>query len=179
MDTRSRIADILARNDISDYRWLDPHEILVAQWVRTKCTFGCGEFGHNATCPPNTPPVADCRRFFDDYRLGAVLHFQKAMARPEDRHAWTREVNTGLLKAEREVFLAGYPKAFLLFMDSCSLCDDCPGERTQCRHPREARPSPEAMAVDVFTTVRALGYPIDVLTDYAQAMNRYAFLLIE
>ena len=91
----------------------------------------------------------------------------------------TREVNTGLLKAEREVFLAGYPKAFLLFMDSCSLCDECPGDRTQCRRPREARPSPEAMAVDVFTTVRALGYSIDVLTDYAQPMNRYAFLLIE
>jgi hypothetical protein len=35
------------------------------------------------------------------------------------------------------------------------------------------------MAVDVFTTVRKLGYPIQVLQDYDQAMNRYAFLLIE
>jgi hypothetical protein len=35
------------------------------------------------------------------------------------------------------------------------------------------------MAVDVFSTVRRIGYPIEVLADYRQAMNRYAFLLIE
>jgi hypothetical protein len=35
------------------------------------------------------------------------------------------------------------------------------------------------MAVDVFSTVRKIGYPIEVLADYRQAMNRYAFLMIE
>ena len=35
------------------------------------------------------------------------------------------------------------------------------------------------MAIDVFATVRKIGYPIEVLFDYSQAMNRYAFLLIE
>jgi len=35
------------------------------------------------------------------------------------------------------------------------------------------------MAVDVFTTVRNIGYPIEVLYDYSQEMNRYAFLLIQ
>ena len=33
--------------------------------------------------------------------------------------------------------------------------------------------------MDVFATVRKLGYPIEVLIDYDQAMNRYAFLLVE
>ena len=42
-----------------------------------------------------------------------------------------------------------------------------------------ARPSPEALAVDVFGTVRSLGFPIEVLSDYDQTMNRYAFLLVE
>jgi hypothetical protein len=35
------------------------------------------------------------------------------------------------------------------------------------------------MAVDVFSTVRQYGLPIEVLTDYEGVMNRYAFLLIE
>jgi hypothetical protein len=35
------------------------------------------------------------------------------------------------------------------------------------------------MGVDVFSTVRQCGFPIQVLSDYAQVMNRYAFLLIE
>jgi hypothetical protein len=33
--------------------------------------------------------------------------------------------------------------------------------------------------VDVFATVRQVGYPIEVLTDVTAPMNRYAFLLIE
>jgi hypothetical protein len=35
------------------------------------------------------------------------------------------------------------------------------------------------MSVDVFTTVRKVGYPIEVLTDPNQTMNRYAFLMVE
>jgi hypothetical protein len=42
-----------------------------------------------------------------------------------------------------------------------------------------ARPTPEAFAVDVFSTVKEVGYPIEVLYDYSQKMNRYAFLMIE
>jgi hypothetical protein len=37
----------------------------------------------------------------------------------------------------------------------------------------------EALAVDVFSTVRKYGFPIEVLSDFSQAMNRYAFLLVE
>jgi predicted metal-binding protein len=48
-----------------------------------------------------------------------------------------------------------------------------------CKEPRLARPTSDAMAVDVFTTVRSLGYPIEVLSHYDQPMNRYAFLLID
>jgi predicted metal-binding protein len=89
-------------------------------------------------------------------------------------------VNKSLVGLERAVFLSGHQKAFLLFMDTCGLCgEECVGVREECKIPRSARPTPEAMAVDVFSTVRKIGYPIDVLADYHQAMNRYAFLLIE
>jgi len=64
-------------------------------------------------------------------------------------------------------------------MDNCSLCADCPGERAKCVNPQLSRPTVEAMAVDVYTTVRQIGYPIQVLSDYAQAMNRYAMLLVQ
>ena len=101
------------------------------------------------------------------------------MDKPEDRFAWTRKVNLGLLGLEREVFISGYQKAFLLFMDSCLMCDDCKGTREECKIPKSARPTLEAMAVDVYSTVRKYGYPIQVLADYSQTMNRYALLLIE
>ena len=68
---------------------------------------------------------------------------------------------------------------FLLFIDPCELCKECSETRLECKNPASARPSPEGLAVDVFATVGALGFPIEVLKDYSQAMNRYSFLLLE
>ena len=114
-----------------------------------------------------------------EYATAAVFHFHKVVPKRDDRHRWTAEVNRRLVELERAVFLPGYEKAFLLFMDCCRLCRKCAEVRTECKEPELARPTPEAMAVDVFSTVRKYGYPIEVLTDYAQAVNRYAFLLVE
>ncbi len=170
---------LLAGHGYTDYRLVDPRKIVVSQWVRMKCLYGCKSYGKVASCPPNTPSVPECRQFFDEYRTGILLHFEKRVERPEDRHAWSREVNHALLALERAVFLAGHKKAFLLFMDSCGLCPDCAATRSACKNPQSARPSPEGMAVDVFSTVARYGYPIDVLSEYSQAMNRYAILLVE
>jgi len=170
---------LFEKHGFKDYKWMDPKEIVVSQWVRIKCFFGCSEFGKTATCPPNVPSLSECRDFFSEYSRAVVFHFEKAVEKPEDRHAWTRKINLRLLKLEREVFLLGYQKAFLLFMDSCTLCSPCSGKREECRYPKQARPAPEAMGVDVFSTVRKLGYPIKVLSDYSQKMNRYSFLMIE
>ena len=49
----------------------------------------------------------------------------------------------------------------------------------QCKNPHLSRPSPEALGVDVFATVRKLDIPIAVLTDNKEEMNRYSFLMIE
>jgi len=170
---------LFIKHGYTDFKWIDPKQIVVAQWVRMKCEFGCAGYGKSAACPPNNPSVSECRQFFDEYSSAVVFHFEKQVAKPEDRHPWSRKVNLGLSKLEREVFLSGYRKAFLLFMDSCPLCDECAGRREDCKNRKMMRPSPEGMAVDVFATVRQFGFPIQVLADCSQAMNRYAFLLVE
>lgn len=175
---RKALETLFQHHGFSDFKWIKPEDIVVSQWVRMKCTFGCVEYGRNATCPPNVPTVAECERFFKEYSDAAVFHFEKKVDKPEDRHDWSRKLNMKLSKMEREVFLSGYEKAFLLFMDSCCICEACEGEREKCKVPRSARPSPESMAMDVFSTVKKIGYPIEPLTDYTQAMNRYAFLMV-
>lgn len=179
MNDRAELEALFAQHGYTDYKWIEPKDIVVSQWVRTKCMFGCANYGRNASCPPNVPSVSECRRLFDEYKTAVILHFEKQVDKPEGRHSWSREVNQKLLKLERSIFVAGYQKALLLFMDSCNICADCPGVREECKNPQSARPSPESMAVDVFSTVRQYDYPIGVLSDYSQAMNRYAFLLIE
>jgi predicted metal-binding protein len=173
------IKALFSKHGFSDYRFLDPAEIVVAEWVRMKCLYGCLEYGKNACCPPNAPPVEACARFFREYKRAAVFHFAKTVERPEDRHDWGRKVNLELLKLEGDVFKAGYVKAFILFFDSCGICLECAASRTACKEPKLSRPTPDALAMDVYTTVRKLGYPINVLSDYKQEMNRYAFLLID
>jgi predicted metal-binding protein len=122
--------------------------------------------------------VSECKQFFNEYSDAVILHFQGKMDKPENRHTWSAKINVKLVNLEREVFLSGQERAFCLFMDSCNICKECTGDRETCKEPRLSRPGPEAMAVDVYTTVRQFGFPIDVRTDYQQTMDRYAFLMV-
>ncbi len=170
---------LFAEHGFTDFRWLDPKEIVVGQWVRMKCLYGCGEYGKTWTCPPHAPSIAECERFFHEYKRAAVFHFQKKVDKPEDRHAWSRKICRGLVDLEIAVFKAGYERAFVLLMDSCNFCLECGAAQAGCKEPRLSRPSPDALGMDVYSTVRKLGYPIKVLANYDETMNRYAFLLIE
>ncbi len=179
VELKNKVESIISKYDYEDYKWIDPKKIIVSNWVRMKCRYGCDEYGKTATCPPNAPEISECRDFFDEYENAILFHFEKAVDKPEDRKSWSRKENLKLLKLERDIFLSGFHKAFLLFMDSCPICSECVSEKESCKNPEQARPSPEGMAVDVFATVRQFGYPIQVLSEYSQAMNRYAFLLVE
>ena len=114
-----------------------------------------------------------------EYNDVAVFHFEKQSENAEERKVWVRDTSQKLLKLEREVFLDGYYKTLLLSFTSCVLCERCTGNRTECRNPRFARPGPDSLGIDVYATVRSIGYPIQVLKDPTEPMNRYAFLLIE
>ena len=35
---------IFVKHECTDFRWIDPREIVTSQWVRTKCLYGCGNF---------------------------------------------------------------------------------------------------------------------------------------
>jgi predicted metal-binding protein len=63
--------------------------------------------------------------------------------------------------------------------DACGFCETCAVTRTECKNPRFARPGADALGIDVYATVRKIGYPIQVLKEYKETMNRYAFLFIE
>ncbi|MFC2168083.1 DUF2284 domain-containing protein [Acidobacteriota bacterium] len=179
MNTREKIEEIVEKHEVNDFKWMDPHKFEVGQWVRMKCMYGCVEYGKMATCPPSAPSIAECEKFFREYTSALVIHFEKSVEKPEDRHDWTKKINSQLLELEREVFISGYRKAFLLFLDTCTFCDGCPGKREKCKDLQKARPTPEALGMDVYATVRQIGYRIEVLSDYSQTMNRFAFLLIE
>jgi predicted metal-binding protein len=179
MIDREKLAQLIREHGYDDIKWLSGEDVVVCQWPRFKCMYGCATYGHDASCPPNNPPISECREFIREYRHIAVIHLKVAVDDPEDRKAWSRKTNLHLLKLERAAFFAGCYKAFLLFMDECRICADCAEHRNECKNMELSRPSPEGLGVDVFATVRKLGYPLEVLTNYQQEMNRYSFLLVD
>lgn len=161
-----------------DYKWIDAKDIVVANWVRIKCMFGCESYGAKASCPPQVPSVEECKAFFREYQHAILFHSKKRLDEPDLRGKWSNEINAQLVKLEREVFLSGYPKAFVLFIDECHFCYECALARTECHHKKESRPCLEAFGVDVFATALKYNYTIEVLKD-GDEMNRFAILLID
>ncbi len=176
---KEMLEKLFKEQGFSDFKWINTQYIVVAQWVRFRCMFGCSSYGKSGTCPPYVPSVDECRQMISEYSQAVVFHFEKAVDKPEDRKPWSKDIRSKLLELEREVFLAGYYKTLAIPLDSCGLCEDCAGKRLDCKKPKMARPSAEALGIDVYATVRSVGYPIQVLKDYKEAMNRYAFILIK
>ena len=178
MKSRTVIESILTKQGLSDFKWINPKEIVVAQWVRVKCTFGCSDYGLG-TCPPNTPLVSECDRFFKEYENGLIIRLNKFADKNAYPADWSREMTNKLLDIEREIFLSGYQKAFLLNQTCCTLCKDCTGNRINCKDKTRSRPSPEGFAVDVYQTVRNAGFDINVVAVNPADISRIAILLIE
>jgi predicted metal-binding protein len=179
VEIQEQIGVLVGRHAFSDFRWLDPAAILIAEWVRIKCQFGCPHYARAAACPPNTPSVDACRRLFSEYQHALMFHFTFTEAETRARHARSARTHQALISLERDVFLAGYPKAFALFTDACQLCDECVPQPSECKQPALARPSATGMAIDVFGTARRLGYPVEVLPDPASPVNYFGFLLVD
>ena len=164
---------------LTDYRWIDPREIVVEEWVRFKCMWGCKEYGRRANCPPNQPSVAECQRFVRGYTVGAVFHFSRVISTDEENEDWTKPLNDTLYRVERTAFLAGYYKVFALYPENCSLCQVCAASKTDWRNRMKSRPGPDSLGIDVYATVRKVGYPIQVVPDCGHLVNRYGFVLVE
>jgi predicted metal-binding protein len=179
MAKKDQLEEMFARHGFTDFKWIKAKDIRIAQWVRLRCMFGCPAYGVRGSCPPNVPSIEQCRELFSEYDEAAIFHFEKALRDPEERKPWGRDMASGLLKLERDVFLSGYYKAFMIMFDACNRCDECAGNRMGCKDKRSCRPGADAMGIDVYATVRSVGYHVQPLKDYHEAMNRYAFLMVE
>lgn len=147
---------------------ISPSEAATAEWVRLKCRFGCDGYGQCLVCPPYTPTPQEMRKVLDEYRRAILLH-----CTPE------ADVKTIAAELEREIFLRGAWKTFGLGAGPCYFCKVCNVEARQCRHAERARPSMEACGIDVFTTVKKAGFPIEVVRTRRQCPNYYGLILVD
>jgi predicted metal-binding protein len=147
---------------------ISPAKVETADWVRLKCQFGCSGFNGCLVCPPFTLTPQQMRKVLDGYKRAMLIHFSPQA-----------QVKTIVADLEREIFIQGFWKAFGLGSGPCYFCKSCILKAGQCRHPEKARPSMEACGIDVFSTVKKFGFPIEVVKTYRQCPNYYGLVLVD
>jgi len=151
--------------------------VVAAEWVRRKCLWGCDEPGVYLSCPPNQPPVETTRQLLGEYERGILLEVGPCVG-AERSDAESDRLNAAALALERELFLAGFFKAWTMGAGPCDRCDACSHGRP-CPTPELARPSMEACGVDVFTTARNAGRAIEVVRTLDDEYRFFALVLVE
>jgi predicted metal-binding protein len=151
--------------------------IIVAEWVRLKCQFGCGGYGERLTCPPFSPTPEATRAMLKAYSQALLLSVEGKGQGVAERKI-RRILNKSAVALEREIFLRDYSRAWAMTSGPCTLCKECDTSQL-CIKPEQARPSMEACGIDVFTTVRNAGWEIEVVKTFDSPFRLFALVLIE
>ncbi len=164
---------------------IDPREIVVSEWVRWRCVFGCKGFAKHLSCPPYVPGPSETRALLKEYAKAYIVHFKgipgmeniNPKGIPEDWHPFLaqliRWIGDTVYELEQHAFYRGYYKSLAFAAYPCIYCEECVAEQSEgvvdlslkrnCRHAEKVRTSMEAVGVDVFATVRKLNLPIEVI----------------
>ena len=172
----------LATSKGAQARPIPASEVVVSNWVRFKCRFGCKGYGKHMSCPPYAPGPEETRRMVREYETGLLLKFEGIPGHrdlspdqiPEDFHPFFRDlilwVNGTIHFLEKTAFYDDFYKAFGFGAYPCIYCEHehCVAEehegvvdesiRRRCRHMDLVRPSMEAAGMDVFATARNAGW---------------------
>jgi predicted metal-binding protein len=152
-------------------------DVVVAEWVRMKCLYGCDDGGRYRTCPPNAPAVDQIRRVVGEFERAILLEVGP-LSGAEKSDDESRRLNDTGLAMERELFLAGFHKAWLMGAGPCDICGACTrGE--DCPTPERARPSMEGCGLDVYATARNAGRQIEVVRTREDDYRFFALLLVD
>ena len=142
--------------------------IVVAAWVRLKCRNGCSNYGRNLQCPPHSMQPEQMRQLLKSYQRGVLVEGVPP----------GKEFHERLLALERQAFLSGYHKAVAFGAGPCRVCHVCP-EKGPCRNSKKARPSMEAVGVDVYETVRKAGFSIHPVLEKGGYVKYFGLLMLE
>lgn len=165
-------------------RSLSVSKVVVDPRVRLKCSVPvCDGYGRNRMCPPSTISVEEFSESLARYSSAIVVQFDMEWSEEDVKRSFKgkaleslhredaylermtkvmREMSGALNALEKEALYMGYRFAAALTGGCCRLCDECvgPDPKERCRHPFQARPSMEAVGIDVVATAQNAGLRI-------------------
>ena len=181
--TLADLAKEAIRKGATKARIISARDVVLDARVRFKCSIPvCSGYGRNLMCPPNVISVEDFRHILSLYKHALLLQVEtnfdsrdkskecltEDLCREIERRTgtarWQRNLHDLVNALEATAFKKGYRFAAGLIGGECILCEECVavrGGRT-CVHPFRARPSLEAVGVDVVSTCQKAGMPIEL-----------------
>lgn len=152
-------------------------EIVLDRRVRLKCAVPvCSSYGRHLLCPPNLMPVDEFEAIVRSYRRALIVQvfdgqdssdrtakrINKALDDSIGPYEGQRKLHRLVNEVEAAAFKKGFYLAAGLIGGECLLCPECVGSAggRPCRHPFEARPSMEAMGIDVLRTCENAGLEV-------------------
>lgn len=169
---------------------INPSEVVVGNWVRLKCQYGCPSYGKKLSCPPYSPTPDDTRKILEEYSKAYLIGYSGSIFKEDGKEKFDeifpkalKKIRKSIIDLERHAFLSGYYKTFVYgFCGPCTLCKKCSAYKgvVTCKLPKESRPSMEASGMDVFKTVRNAGLELEVQNEIDQEdLRMYTLLLLE
>lgn len=157
--------DLLSKMGMDDAKVIDAKTVKTAAWTRYRCQYGCDCYGTNLCCPPYSPGHEETRKMLDEYTKGILFTSHRG------------DIRQAAVALARKLFLDGYYKTIAFSSGPCMLCDTCTLEK--CRFPKQTLPSMEGCGIDVFATVRANGYQLEVVTEKGVGDQYFGLALFE
>lgn len=144
---------------------IDVQDIIVDERVRLKCQVPlCNSFNRNLMCPPRLPSLTEFREALARFSKAILIQVSGELKKPNDAFRYAKNLHGLVHAGEKEAFEVGFPFAAGFIGGCCRLCKTCVAAEYHdppmaCRFPFKARPSMEAMGIDVVATVAAAGWP--------------------
>ena len=198
------LSELAVKEGASRAKGIDTSLIVVDDRVQLKCRYPpCINYGRNLMCPPYTPTAKEFREILQNYKYAIIFQIDKSINKKVQDYLKKKETNlldltkdeefvelvlnegvgnegaeaNRIIAAiEREAFKKGYRLTLGLTTGPCHLCKEC-DPKNLCKHPWEARPSMEAVGIDVSKTAENAGFKIQWGTK--ESMNLTALVLID
>lgn len=169
MDLFRQLIEIAMERGATEAKIVPVHDIILDERVILKCQVPlCKEYGNHLLCPPNSPSLAQFREALKKYSNALLIQIRtpadqlgskseegrkKAIYAPANE---LHEIVNAVEKAAQEL---GFTFAAGFIGGACKLCDPCVGVKSgkPCKYPFKARPSMEAVGIDVHRTAQRAG----------------------
>lgn len=171
MDKLKRLKDYINNKEIYLMKEISPKELLISKEVRDTCMKNkCGQYNNNFMCPPYVGTIEDFEDKVKQYIKGFLVLVKDKIYDPLEHEVFyvsADKLHEIMLAIESYGKKLGFDQSFAFIGGHCRLCKTCAVRlgKEKCIEPERARPSLEAVGVDVIGTCSQVGIHIEFKKD--------------